>query len=136
MLIAFLVLLGIPLGALAGDFDGSKPLLCAVKKAFECTAADGCQERTVESVNIPQFLQIDVEQKKLKALLKQVEKERKDFENEKKWAKRDREEAERINKDVKRELKRVDERESELRKNMPCTSGYMQTLEKIESKTR
>ena len=58
---------GIPLGALAGDFDGSKPLLCAVKKAFECTAADGCQERTVESVNIPQFLQIDVEQKKITA---------------------------------------------------------------------
>ena len=34
--------------AQAADFDGSKPLLCAVISITECTPNDGCQKTTLE----------------------------------------------------------------------------------------
>ena len=59
---AFMLLFiaGIPLAALAGDFDGSKPLLCASMKVFECTAGEGCVEVLPEDINVPQFFRVDV----------------------------------------------------------------------------
>ena len=59
---AFMLLFisGIPLRALAGDFDGSKPLLCASMKVFECTAGEGCVEVLPEDINAPQFFRVDV----------------------------------------------------------------------------
>ena len=35
------------------------PLLCAVITALECGAEGECQRRTVESMNIPQFMKVD-----------------------------------------------------------------------------
>jgi hypothetical protein len=52
-----------PLGALAGDFDGSKSLLCAVIETFECGPVGECQRGTAESIDIPQFLKINFEEK-------------------------------------------------------------------------
>lgn len=51
------------IAAAAGDYDGSKPLLFSVVKVFECTNEDACREVTPESVNLPQFLKIDFDQK-------------------------------------------------------------------------
>ena len=49
----------------AGDFDGSKPLLCSVIKVFECSPAKGCGEYSAAEENIPQFLKIDFNEKKI-----------------------------------------------------------------------
>jgi hypothetical protein len=58
----------VPYHVFAADFDGSTPLLCAVTDAMECNAGDGCQETTVEIMNIPQFVKVDFEQKKISAV--------------------------------------------------------------------
>ena len=44
----------------AGPFDGSVPLLCAVTDVMECGPAGDCQRRSVEAVNLPPFLVVDV----------------------------------------------------------------------------
>ena len=44
----------------AGDFDGSRPLLFSVICAIECTPDDGCRAVTVESLDLPRFLKIDL----------------------------------------------------------------------------
>jgi hypothetical protein len=51
---------------LAGDFDGSKPLLCANIKVLECSQAEGCQEVTLEDVGLPQFSIIDFKEKTIR----------------------------------------------------------------------
>ena len=52
-------LLMTPLPIAAGDFDGSNPLICAVIDAVECVPGGTCQERTLEDINFPRFLNID-----------------------------------------------------------------------------
>ena len=51
----------------AAPFDGKVPLLCAVIDASECTAGIGCLDTTVEIMDIPQFLKIDLKKKKITA---------------------------------------------------------------------
>jgi hypothetical protein len=53
--------------ALAGSFDGSKDLLCAVMDLVECLPGGKCQQVTAEEVGIPNFLRIDFQKKKLSA---------------------------------------------------------------------
>ena len=47
----------------AGDFDGSRPLLFSVSSAMECTPDNGCRAVTVDSVDLPRFLKIDLKKK-------------------------------------------------------------------------
>jgi hypothetical protein len=47
----------------AGDFDGSRPLLFSVSSAIECTPDNGCRAVTVDSVDLPRFLKIDLNKK-------------------------------------------------------------------------
>jgi hypothetical protein len=47
----------------ADDFDGSRPLLFSVISAMECTPDNGCRAVTIESVDFPQFLKIDLNKK-------------------------------------------------------------------------
>ena len=51
--------------AAAGDFDGSKKLICAPSDVFECGPAIDCQRSTPETVNIPRFIRVDVKKKQL-----------------------------------------------------------------------
>jgi hypothetical protein len=53
--------------AAAGDFDGSKDLLCAVMDIIECLPGGKCIEVTAEEVGIPNFLRIDFKKQKLSA---------------------------------------------------------------------
>jgi len=46
--------------AIASDFDGSKPLICAALTAITCQANSQCKQDTVENLNIPQFFWVDV----------------------------------------------------------------------------
>jgi hypothetical protein len=61
--LVLLCLLFIPLPVAAGDFDGSKPLLCAVIQTFECKSAGECLQGTAEDIDIPQFLKINFKKK-------------------------------------------------------------------------
>lgn len=52
-----------PFAVMAGDFDGSKPLICAVIETFECGPGVECQRGTAEGIGIPQFLKISFNEK-------------------------------------------------------------------------
>jgi len=43
------------------------PLLCALNQAIECGAETGCVNRSVESVNLPPFVHVDLEKKQISA---------------------------------------------------------------------
>lgn len=64
--IAALLILGLPAAAAAGDFDGTKPLLCSVVIVIENTLDNGCSQVTPESVALPQFLKVDFEKKSVR----------------------------------------------------------------------
>ena len=49
--------------AIAGDFDGSRPLLFSAIRVIECTPDGSCSEVTAESISLPRFLRIDFEKK-------------------------------------------------------------------------
>ena len=51
--------------ALAGDFDGSKPLICALMDLVECDAGAKCQSKTAEELGLPQFIRINFDEKKI-----------------------------------------------------------------------
>jgi 6-phosphogluconate dehydrogenase len=55
------------LPAMAGDFDGSKPLICAVMDLVECQPGGKCQQVTAEDVGIPHFLKINFKEKQISA---------------------------------------------------------------------
>ena len=50
---------------LAADFDGSKPLVCAMITAFECAPDTGCESGTPESNGLSRFLRIDFDKKEV-----------------------------------------------------------------------
>jgi len=53
--------------AAAGKFDGSAPLLCVPTDIHECAADAECKRVTADSVNLPQFLRVDVKGSKVHA---------------------------------------------------------------------
>ncbi len=53
----------VPYQLASAKYDGSVPLLCAPIQAIECGVGDDCHRGTADSVNIPQFLKIDFEEK-------------------------------------------------------------------------
>ena len=65
--LALLCLFLAPVSVVAGNFDGSRPILCATIKAIECGAEGECFQGTAENVNIPQFFRIDFKKKMISA---------------------------------------------------------------------
>ena len=57
----------ISISAMAGDFDGSKELICSIINVVECGPGGKCQQLTAEDVGIPDFLRINFEGKKISA---------------------------------------------------------------------
>lgn len=62
-----LTIAALVLGALtgpvhAGEFDGSKPLVCALLELSSCESGSDCRKETPDSVNVPQFVFIDAKQ--------------------------------------------------------------------------
>jgi hypothetical protein len=47
----------------AGDFDGSKLLICAPVEAMECVAGGACERSSPDEIGAPAFLRIDVARK-------------------------------------------------------------------------
>jgi hypothetical protein len=64
---AWLAVLGLvaPAAASAAGLDGSKPMLCAVTEALECSYQGDCARETPEDINIPPFIVVDVKAKTL-----------------------------------------------------------------------
>jgi len=48
---------------IAADFDGSKPLACAIVEVTECSSGSDCRKTRAEELNLPQFLFINFEKK-------------------------------------------------------------------------
>jgi hypothetical protein len=48
-----------PFSAMAEEADNAKQVTCAAVKIFECSATNGCQEVTAESIDLPQMFRID-----------------------------------------------------------------------------
>jgi hypothetical protein len=63
--IVVLISFGIPFAAVAGDFDGSGPLVFSVISVIECTPDGNCRAVTAENADLPQFLKIDFEKKRI-----------------------------------------------------------------------
>jgi hypothetical protein len=51
--------------ASAGDFDGSKPLICAPVQAMECYAGEKCEMGLPDAVGAPAFMRIDFGQRRV-----------------------------------------------------------------------
>ncbi len=62
-----LCLLIAPLSSTAGDFDGSKPLICAAVSTVSCSDSNKCHQGTAEDIDFPQFLRIDFVKNKITA---------------------------------------------------------------------
>jgi hypothetical protein len=58
---------GVTHPALAGDFDGSKPLLCAMIESYECGPDTGCESGSPESNGLSRFLRVDVGKKEVRS---------------------------------------------------------------------
>jgi hypothetical protein len=52
-----MVLAAVP--GLAGDFDGSKLLICAPVEALDCAPGVACEKSTPQEMGLPAFLRID-----------------------------------------------------------------------------
>jgi len=63
IMVAIICLFSFP--AVAGDFDGSKELICAVMDLTECGPGGKCQQVTAEDVGIPLFLRINFKENKI-----------------------------------------------------------------------
>ena len=72
MLYLLLVWPLIPATAPASDFDGTKPLICALKDDFEC-GPDGCERVTSEAINLPQFLRLNFKDKQISTVREGVQ---------------------------------------------------------------
>jgi len=53
---------------MAGDFDGSKELLCACMRIVQCGPDGNCVQVSAEDIGLPEFLSIDFEKKTVSAL--------------------------------------------------------------------
>jgi hypothetical protein len=49
--------------ATAGDFDGSKPLICAPVEAMECHSGEKCEAGIPDDVGAPAFMRVDFARK-------------------------------------------------------------------------
>jgi hypothetical protein len=53
----------------AGDFDGSKLMICAVMDLVECQPGGKCQQIAAEEAGIPHFFKINIKSKKISGTL-------------------------------------------------------------------
>ena len=60
-----LALLAVP--AMAGNFDGSKALICAAMDVVECLPGGECKRVLADEVDFPDFLQLSFKDKKIRA---------------------------------------------------------------------
>ena len=52
----------------AGDFDGSRGLICAPQDVVECDVSADCARRSVSEADVPPFFRVDFKKKQLAAM--------------------------------------------------------------------
>ena len=68
-------------GAVLADFDGSEPLICSFGQIIECDYGAECAVVTHESINAPDFVELDFRKKKFVATTAGESKEPDDIDN-------------------------------------------------------
>ncbi len=69
-ILLFMILgLAVSSAAAAADFDGSRNLLCVATDATQCEGAGDCDRVAVEEINLPRFVNVEFEQKRLRGTL-------------------------------------------------------------------
>ena len=63
--VALLFLGMMPSSGWAGNFDGSKPLICAVQETFEWEQGQDCKRGNAQSIDLPDFFRVHVKEKKI-----------------------------------------------------------------------
>jgi hypothetical protein len=71
--LVFICIYVTPALVVAGDFDGSQPLICALIETYECAAGEGCQQGLAGDIGIPQFLKLDFKGKKISGTMENGE---------------------------------------------------------------
>ena len=66
-LMALIVLCMAPMTAMAQEFDGTSPVLCASIDTLSCGPGEECVRSTAEALNVPQFFHIDFVEKVVSA---------------------------------------------------------------------
>lgn len=51
--------------AFAGDFDGSRQLICATTDAMECAAGEACSKEPPKKIGAPSFMRVDFSKKQI-----------------------------------------------------------------------
>ena len=69
------------ISTMAGNFDGSKELICSIMDIVECAPGGKCQQVTAEEVGIPSFLKVNFKNKKISATHTDGSKRSTDIEN-------------------------------------------------------
>jgi hypothetical protein len=67
MFFIVLLVMFMPFTVMAGDFDGSAPLLFASQEVYECSFQNGCKEIEAVDINLPSFLIINFKKKTITA---------------------------------------------------------------------
>jgi hypothetical protein len=70
--------------ALAGEFDGSKTLICSISEVVECGPDGKCQQPTAGEIGLPDFIKIDFAGKTISAAQASTDKRTTPIENMKK----------------------------------------------------
>ncbi len=61
--------LAVSSAAAAGNFDGSRNLLCVPTDATQCEGAGDCDRVAVEEINLPRFVNVEFTKKRLRGTL-------------------------------------------------------------------
>lgn len=56
--------------AFAGDFDGSKLLICAAAEARDCVSGDRCDSGIPADFALPTFMRVDIQKKSIAGALR------------------------------------------------------------------
>ena len=56
--------------ASAGDFDGSRALVCAPTDMYECARGVECMRATADEINIPPFIHVDFSKKTIHGVIR------------------------------------------------------------------
>jgi len=65
LLLALMACAVLPGSALGVNIDWSKPVICAVLRTVECGVSEECKTGSAESINVPQFLRIDLGKRRM-----------------------------------------------------------------------
>ena len=79
LIVLFFGVMTIP--AMAGEFDGTKVLICSISEVVECGPGGKCQQPTAEEIGIPDLIKIDFKGKTISAAHSSVDKRTTPIEN-------------------------------------------------------